>query len=145
MGRRPGDPESAGPGLAENNAGDITKLAPDFLHERLIGGAVRLVARILLPQQRLDPGGRASDQPSGAPIKPALPGFPGFMPAAAYRLVEIVLRTGAEAAADQPKRLANTRQPHDWLGAFTTPRFRLVLKNQVEHSSGLSPARLRKF
>ena len=62
MGFRSPDPEDYGARLSENDAGDLAKLAADFVDQRSAGLAVRLTTFMANSKQGLDPGRSLSDK-----------------------------------------------------------------------------------
>ena len=136
MGRRSDDTEGDRPRLAEYDPGNILKLAPDLIDKRLARQNMRLAAGLPLGHQSLDARRGRPDQPFRALVEPTLPRLPGLIPGTRNRL--IVVRSGAETAVDQPKRVANARQPRHGLRIGFGPGLGFVLRNQVKHASGVS-------
>ena len=100
MGRRSGDPEGDGTGLAEDHSGDILKFAADLLDQGLTCFGVRLAAVLPLGHQRFDTRRGRGNEPFRAFIEPALPRFASLVPGSGDRL--IVDRACAKPAVDQP-------------------------------------------
>jgi hypothetical protein len=86
--------------LAEHHSGDVLKLAPDLIDQRLARHNMRLAPDLPLGHQGFDPSGGCSNEPLRALVEAALPRFARIVPCAGNRL--IVLGTGTEPAIDQP-------------------------------------------
>ena len=80
MGRRPRDTEGVGPGLAEDEARNLRKLAADLFDQLLARERVRFASALPLFQQRLDSRSGGSDQPRRAIVEPAALRFAGVVP-----------------------------------------------------------------
>ncbi len=93
MGRRPGDAEGAWARLGENDAGDGAEFAPDFLHQSLSRGAVRLATLLPLIEHGFDAGGCCAHESRRAPLERALAGVAGLRPGAGDLIVKIATRS----------------------------------------------------
>ena len=63
MGRRSGDAESSGSGLAEDDSGDFAQFAADLVDERVTSCAIGFTALVALVEQRLNPCRCRADEP----------------------------------------------------------------------------------
>jgi len=70
--------------------------------------------------------------------------FASCRPGSGDLLIKIVLRPIAEAAVDEAKRMADAGQPRHGFGIGRTD-FWLVLRDEIEHLPGLSPAKLKMY
>src|SRR5438270_4678019 len=144
MGRRPGDAEGIGTGLSQNDAGDVAQLAPDFADQSLARGAVRLAVLLALAEQGFDAARGHPHKPRRTAVAAAVTRLTGFGPGGGDLLIDVEIVGGAAAeAVDQPKRVADARKPRHCLGIIGL-RLGLMLRKQMKHSTGLSPAKLRK-
>jgi thiosulfate/3-mercaptopyruvate sulfurtransferase len=133
------DTESNRSGLGQHDPGDVAQFAADLIHERKARLAVRLAALMALAEQRLDACRGRVDQPFGPALEPALAAFPGAAPSGRHLGIEVVSRTGAEPAVDQPQRMTDACQPRHRFGDHR-PRFRFMLRDQAQHPFGLGPS-----
>ena len=122
MGRRPGDAEGDWAGLGEDDSGNLAKLAPDLLHQRFTGERVRLASLLAFGQQGFHSRGSGADEPLRTLVEAALPCLACIVPG----LGNVTVAFGAcgEAAIDQPKRMADARQPGNRLGVGKRARLR---------------------
>ena len=67
----------------------------------------------------------------------------GGRPGSGNLLIEIVLRPIAESAVDQAKGMADAGQPRHGFG-IRRLRLWLVLRDEIEHPTGLRPTKLIK-
>lgn len=138
MGRRPGDAESLGTGLAQDDSGNVAKLAADFSDERFARSLVRLTAMVPLIEQGFDSGRSRAHEASRPAIEIMLFGVAGVVPGAGDPVVEVVRWSVGKAPVDQSKSMTHARQPRHRLGIRLRPRLGFVLRNQMKHESAVS-------
>src|SRR4051812_9641934 len=113
MGRRSGGPEGAGSRLSEDDAGDLSEFAANFVGQSLVRRTVRFTALVALAEQGFDPSGSCCNQPFGATVEPALLRLANLRPRLCDIIVQIALRPRPEATVDQSQRMADAGQPGD--------------------------------
>ncbi len=137
MGRRPGDPESLGPSLSEDDPGDFGQLAANLGHHRFRSFVVGGAALLRLGEQGFDACRSRFDQATRAAVEQLLPCFAGRIPAVGKDFVIGMIRgrPGTERL-NQAKRVADAGKPGNRFGISARPRF--GIGKQVKHCLGVS-------
>lgn len=142
MGCRPLNAQGDWPRLDENDASEVAKFTADLVHQCPARLGMGFAADVANSKQSLDARGSLSDEPSRASLEAALTGLAGIFPRFGEAIVGIICRPFAKAAVDEPKGMTNTRKSRNRLGIIES-FVGLRLRDQVEHSSGLSRTRLK--
>ena len=119
MGRRPGDPQGAGPGLVADQPLDVLEAGADLVGQQLQRRRADVAALGAVAGDHLEPGARRCKQRRRAPVEAALLGFAGLGPVAGDRVhVEVGRRPAAEIV-DQAQRVVQAGEADDRLrGGF---------------------------
>src|SRR5439155_6901765 len=122
VGRRPGDAQSIGAGLAQDYSRDLRELAADLIDQFLASQRMGFRTVLALVQQSLDSSRRRSDQPRRTIVEPAALCFAGFAPGTGN--CRIAVEVGSRSATeriDQPQRMAHACEPRNRLGVRLRP------------------------
>jgi len=131
MGRRSGDTEGAGPGLGQDDSGNLAKLTADLVDQCPARLAVRFAPCMALAEQSFDASCRRRYQLARTAVEIALFGFARLRPYRGDLIVEIILRSSAEPTVDQAQRMANARQPRHGFRIDIRACLVLVLRDQA--------------